>query len=193
MLNVKYLVSIPEIDSTEWKRVDYPGWSSGDTAFKIYENQNFLPRHYMVYDYRVMKKPGELVSNLLDKDFDPARAVLLETDPEVARSIVSGKFSVEVISYRNNSSEIKVSTDKDGIFVASESSYPGWKAFVDGKEVKLLKADLVLRAVALKAGEHTVKFEYFPASFKIGLAISGAAIALAIFLSAIQLRRGSRP
>ncbi|MBI2400755.1 MAG: YfhO family protein [Deltaproteobacteria bacterium] len=193
MLNVKYLISIPEIDSTQWKRKDYPGWSSGDEAFKIYENQNFLPRHYMAYDYRVIKKPDEYISNLLDKGFDPGRTVLLETDPAVVKSEAEGKFSVEVISYRNNSSELKVSTDKGGILVASESWYPGWKAFVDGKEVKLLKADLVLRAVALTAGEHTVKFVYSPASFKIGAAISGATAAFIIFFFALQLRRGSRP
>lgn len=192
ILNVKYLVSIPEIDSTEWKRIGYPGWSSGDKAFKIYENQNFLPRHYMVYDYKVIKKPDKYVSALLDKGFDPGRAVLLETYPEVIKSEPPGKFSVEVTSYRNNSSEFKVSTDKDGIFVASESWYPGWKAFVDGKEVQLLKADLVLRAVALKAGEHTVKFVYTPASFKIGAAISGAAVAFLILFFAVRLRRGSR-
>lgn len=193
MLNVKYLISIPEIGSKEWKRIDFRGWSSGDEAFKIYENQDFLPRHYMVYDYNVIKKPDEFVSNLLNRGFDPGSAVLLEEDPEVLKSETPGKFSVEPISYRNNSSEIKVNTDKDGILVASESFFPGWKAFVDGKEAKLLKADLVLRAVALKAGEHTVRFEYFPASFKIGAAISAATVAFIILLSAIRLYRGSRP
>ena len=190
MLNVKYLISIPEIASTEWKRIDSPGWSSGDGAFKIYENQNFLARYHMVYNYRVIKKPDEYISNLLDKGFEPGRTVLLETDPEVVKNEPPGKFSVELTSYKNNSSELRVSTDKDGIFVASESWYPGWKAFVDGKEVKLLKADLVLRAVALKAGEHTVRFEYFPASFKIGAAISAAAISFIILFFAIRLRRG---
>ena len=193
MLNVKYLISIPVIDSTQWKRIDYPGWSSGDEAFKIYENRKFLPRHYMVYDYRVIKKPDEYVSALLDKGFDPGLTVLLETDPSVVRNEAPGKFSAKVISYRNNSSEIKVSTDKDGIFVSSESWYPGWKAFVDGQEVKLLKADLILRAVALKAGEHTVRFVYSPVSFKIGLAISAVAVAFIILFFAIQLKRGSRP
>ena len=192
MLNVKYLISIPEVDSTEWKRKDYPGWSSGDNAFKIYENRQFLPRHYMVYDYRVIKKPEEYLSALLDKGFDPGRTVLLETDPGVVKSELPGKFSVEATEYRNNSSEFKVSTDKDAVLVASESWYPGWKAFVDGKEVRLLKADLVLRAVALKAGEHTVKFRYTPASFKTGAVISGAALAFMIALFALRLRKGSR-
>ncbi len=190
MLNVKYIVSIPEITSGEWIKVDYPG-SPGERAFKIYENRHFLPRHYMVYGYRVIKKPDEYVAALIDKGFDPAATVLLEKDPE-AKIETPGSFSVEVVSYANNSSELKVTTDREGILVASESWYPGWKAFVDGKEIELFKANLVLRAVKLNAGVHTVRFEYSPASFKTGAAISASAAAsLAIFFI-IRSRRNRR-
>ncbi|CAG1066292.1 hypothetical protein BAC1_01900 [uncultured bacterium] len=190
MLNVKYIVSIPEIKSDEWKMAAYPGWS-GERAFKIYENRRFLPRHYMVYGYRVIKKPDEYVAALLDKGFDPATSVLLEKDPG-AKMEIPGNYSVEVVSYANNSSELKVTTDHEGIFVASESWYPGWKAFVDGVETELLKANLVLRAVKLNAGEHTVRFEYSPASFKTGAAISTAAIVSVIIFFIIRSRRARR-
>jgi hypothetical protein len=187
MLNVKYVVSIPEIVSDEWKMTGYPGWS-GEGAFKVYENQRFLPRHYMVYGYRVIKKPDEFVAALLDKGFDPASSVLLEEDPEV-KIKPPGSFSVEVLSYKNNSSELKVTTDSEGILVASESWYPGWKAFVDGKETELLKANLVLRAVKLNAGVHTVRFDYSPASFKTGVAISAAAVVSVATFFILRSRR----
>lgn len=190
MLNVKYIVSIPEITSNEWKKVDYSGWS-GENAFKVYENQRFLQRYYMVYGYRVIRKPDEYVATLLDKGFDPAASVLLEEEPEV-KTDTPGSFSVEVVSYANNSSEIKVTTDSEGVLVASESWYPGWKAFVDGEETELLKANLVLRAVKLNAGVHTVRFEYSPASFKTGVAISSAA-AVSVILFFILRFRKTRP
>ena len=50
----------------------------------------------------------------------------------------------------------------------SELFYPGWRAAVDGKEVSVLRADYLLRAVALDPGSHRIIFTYRPASFIIG-------------------------
>lgn len=193
MLNVKYLVSIPKIDSPDWKRRDLIGWSAGEEGFKIYENAHYLPRHYMVYGYKVISKPDEYVQALLDKGFDPGRTVLLEKEPEgVSKDLAPGPFRVWINDYRNNSSELKVSTERDGILVVSESWYPGWKVFVDGKEDELLKANLVLKAVALTAGEHTVKLIYSPASFKIGAGITLSGLVLSIVFLAVRFKRGVR-
>jgi uncharacterized membrane protein YfhO len=136
----------------------------------------------MVYDYRIITKPQEYLSTLLDKGFDPAQTALLEKDPGVLKNSAPASFRVDMTSSRNNSTELKVSTSRDGLLVVSESWYPGWKVFVDGKETELLKADLVLKAVALTAGEHIVRFVYSPSSFKLGAAISLAGIALSIFI-----------
>lgn len=192
MLNVKYLISIPEIESPDWKKSDLKGWSS-EAGFKIYENMDYLPRHYMVYDYKVIKKPDAVVNSLLDKAFHPGRTVLLESEPEgISRDTGPGSFNVWITGYRNNSSELKVATEKDGVLVISESWYPGWKVFVDGKEEKLLKADLVLKAVPLRAGEHIVRLVYSPALFKIGAAITMTGLALSIVFLIVRYRKGIR-
>lgn len=177
MLNVKYLVSAPSIRSDRWARVDFPGLDRED-GIKLYENLEFLPRHYMVYDYRVLSRLEEIIETLLDKDFDPGSTVLLEKRPFGLEKQAPGLSSVEVSSYSNNSSELRVRTDRGGVLVASEGWYPGWKAYVDGREAEVLKANLVLRAVALNAGEHTVKFVYSPASFKAGALVSASTLIL---------------
>lgn len=182
LMNVKYVVSVPEIKSGEFRLVKAIGKGDGP-GFKIYENLNYLPRFYMAYGYRVLTKPDEFVKTLTDKAFKPAETVLLEEEPGITARLEQGNYSVALSSYKNNSAEIKVWTDRAGLFVASESWYPGWKVYVDGKEEKLLKADMVYRAVPLAAGEHTVKFVYCPASFKAGLAISViSAFGIALFL-----------
>ena len=182
LMNVKYVVSVPDIKSTEFRLVKDTG--RGDKAgFKIYENLNYLPRFFMAYDYRVIKKPDEYLEAMTDKAFKPDETILLEEEPGVSVQRGQGNYSAALSSYRNNSVEIKVWTEKAGLFFASESSYPGWRAYVDGREVKLLKADLVFRAVPLEAGEHIVRFVYSPRSFKAGLAISGASsLLIALFL-----------
>ncbi|MBR1426611.1 MAG: hypothetical protein IJ581_04070 [Paludibacteraceae bacterium] len=49
-------------------------------------------------------------------------------------------------------------SDEPGLAVFSEVYYKTWKAYVDGVEVPVLRADYILRAVQLPAGRHIVEF-----------------------------------
>jgi hypothetical protein len=66
------------------------------------------------------------------------------------------------ISYQSNAA--------NGQFaVFSEVYYPnGWKAFIDGKETPIVKVDYALRGLNIPAGDHTITFDFAPASYKLG-------------------------
>lgn len=194
MLNVKYVVSTPKIESKELKlrkvvgalKDDAPGIED-ENAIKIYENMNFLPRFYIVTDFRVMRDQGEYVKTLVDKKFQPGKTVLLEEEPwQTGDADKAGKgpgknrgspeCPVEVIAYMMNSVRLKVKCPERSILVAGESYYPGWKAYVDGAEKRILKADYALRALPIEAGEHEVSFVYSPLSFRIGAYTSAGSL-----------------
>ena len=61
--------------------------------------------------------------------------------------------------------------------VLADTAYPGWQVTIDGRPAQWETADYVLRAVKLPANSHTVEWSYQPASFKVGLFISLAALA----------------
>jgi uncharacterized membrane protein YfhO len=61
---------------------------------------------------------------------------------------------------------------KPKFLVLTDTYYPGWKVFVDGKAHKLLKADYIFRAVYLAPGSHDITFVYSPFFFKLGVVIS---------------------
>ncbi|MBI5903471.1 MAG: YfhO family protein [Deltaproteobacteria bacterium] len=204
MLNVKYVVSLPKIESGDFelKKVigcaaDVLDCTEDLKTMKVYEYRNFLPRFFVTDGWSVVKKPDELVATLLDKKFSPGRLAILEEEPwkVVSRgapeSTQERKSEVDVLRYRNNSIELGVKAAHQGILVASESYYPGWRVYVDGREQKLLKADYVLRAVALEAGAHTVKFVYDPLSFKVGAFVSAATL-LTLLISGIYHARTRR-
>jgi hypothetical protein len=79
---------------------------------------------------------------------------------------------VEFIREKNNELHLRVKAKEDKILVLSDTHYPGWKVFVDGRREKIYRANYNFRAVPLKAGEHEVRFIYDPASFKIGALVS---------------------
>ena len=81
----------------------------------------------------------------------------------------------EVVRHESNTIEVRVA-GKGGLLVLSEVDYPGWRATVDGSDVPVVRADYVLRAVCVPAGEHTVELVYDPPLLKIGLGITAVAM-----------------
>jgi uncharacterized membrane protein YfhO len=77
-----------------------------------------------------------------------------------------------VIRYTANEFVIQAKMASPGFLVVSEVTYPGWRAYVDGKESHIYTANYLFRAVYLPEGTHEVRFAYVPIGFWIGVAIS---------------------
>ena len=126
-------------------------------------------------------------------EIDPAvEAVIF--DPDAADGTVteytgadSGR--VELTYYSPNRLRYDVSAPASGLAVFSEIYYPaGWKAFVDGKETPILRADYTLRALLIDEGEHEVEFVFAPDSFVVGRDISlASSIAIIVLLAGAVL------
>lgn len=126
-------------------------------------------------------------------EIDPAtEAVIFDATAEdgtVCEYPSAAEGSIVLTGYSPNRLTYSASSSEGGLAVFSEIWYPaGWKAFVDGKEVPVLRADYALRAVMLPEGDHEVEFVYDPGSFTVGRNISMASsIAVLLFLAAYIL------
>jgi uncharacterized membrane protein YfhO len=78
-----------------------------------------------------------------------------------------------------------------GYLVLSDTFYPGWRAFVDGRRAEIVPADHAFRAVYVPVGQHVVEFRYQPGSLQFGAILS--ALAWLAFAALALAGRAARP
>jgi hypothetical protein len=97
---------------------------------------------------------------------------------------------IKLIDHKPNAMKYESESSVNGLAVFSEIYYPkGWKATIDGKEAEIIKADFVLRALAIPAGKHTIEFTFKPAAYFVGDKVSQASswVLLLVLLGGIGL------
>ncbi|WP_139419723.1 YfhO family protein [Chryseobacterium mulctrae] len=96
--------------------------------------------------------------------------------------------TINLTKYEANELEFKSQSKTPQLAVFSEIYYPhGWKVFVDEKEVPYIKADYLLRAVHVPAGNHHIKMIFEPQVIETGKWISLLCFGLFIALSAFGI------
>ncbi len=85
--------------------------------------------------------------------------------------------------YKPNHLVYQTNTKEPELAVFSEIYYDkGWKAYIDKKPAKIIRANYVLRAMVIPAGKHIVEMKFEPQSYAIGNKISLAASALVVLV-----------
>ena len=116
------------------------------------------------------KEKAGIKADMLQKDYD-ASFIYLEDLPEehliwMEESVPN---RVEFMDVSENSLVMDVFTEKRGYLVLSDTYFPGWKAYDNGKTTKIYRANRVMRAVVLDKGAHRVEFVFAPLSFIISV------------------------
>ena len=104
---------------------------------------------------------------------------------------------IRLAEYRNPGNIVYVSRCAEPkMAVFSEVYYKTWKAYIDGKEVKPVRANYVLRALPVPAGEHTIEFkcydEVMAKSHRLSLYFSIIVGVAIVALLGVYLYRGMK-
>ncbi len=191
LINTKYYLALTT--DTDIKRFDPKRFIKvfQDKSVIIYESRTSLPRAFMAYDWEVdiPQKENDLTSlaKVMNVNFPLGKRITLDSTPsiKVDTSVKTKPIqTVEYKLYENQESVIKVKTEREGMLFISDSYYPGWKAFIDGKETKIYTADFAFRAVEVPKGEHDIRMVYEPKSFSDGVKVSilGLVLLLGLFI-----------
>jgi len=158
------------------------GWRLTETAdAQVYENLGAMPRTWLAPEVVTLSSEEVLstikTSRLPDgRAFEAKRTALLEDAVTLPSQNADEEATANVTLLTDTEMEVRTSSGIPGFLVTSDVYYPGWHASIDGKEVKLYRADYALRGVEVPAGQHLVRFEYFPRRLFIGAGVSGVSL-----------------
>ncbi len=149
-LGVKYVLSLNNNLQAPGLRKVY---SDGYTY--IYQNSDVLPRAFMVDNIvNAKSNNGDLLDTL--------KVNLLQTavisDSEYKNQIIS-KGNVRIVTYSPNKIVLITQNKNSGFVVLTDSYYPTWHVYIDGKESKIYQTDYNYRGVLVPAGYHTLEYK----------------------------------
>ena len=117
-----------------------------------------------------------------DKKFESVLGTARATQP--GDTIFETTYAPNKLTYHSHSAN-------GGLAVFSEIYFPwGWKATVDGKEVKIGRVNYVLRALQLPAGDHTIVFTFDPQEVHQTEGIAKTSVYIILLLVLIALGWG---
>jgi hypothetical protein len=148
----------------------------------IYENICALPRAYLVRNYMVAKDEEESLQAIRNNVSRLSNMVVLErgAPPFEPVEMDGSPGTVRITRCDINRVDLEVSADAPALLVLTDSYYPGWKAYIDGVETTIWRANSLFRAVEVPAGEHSVIFRYRPASLWWGSVVSVSTLLIVI-------------
>jgi len=123
-----------------------------------------------------------------NRGFDPATTVVIEGAVATLAPAV-GEERVEILDHNANEMVIKVQASAPAYLVLSEVFYPGWRVIAeDHATLQIQRANYAFRSVAVEPGLTQLRLVYAPATFRVGVVVSGVT-AFALVAGAIWVWR----
>jgi hypothetical protein len=159
-------VTDPEIINTsKYFKLAFAG-----PGFNIFENPGAMPPAFLVSKAQTAPR-GEVLAKMLAPEFDPAKEAMVEGTPlpEIRGGGIREGEGARVESYTPERVEMTAGAAAPRLVVLTDVYFPGWRAWVDDHEERILPADYTFRGLPLDPGPHRITMAYQPQSFRIGL------------------------
>lgn len=133
----------------------------------LYRNRDALPRAFVAAGSKVVTSYGEALAHVTSPEFDPKTAVVIRTDL-VKTGPARPPTSCHVCYVTPQLVRVEGEFQPGDLLLLTDAYYPGWRAFQDGDECPIIRADYALRAVEVKRPCRRIQWVYLPASFQAG-------------------------
>ena len=162
MLNTKYFIFHPSQPPLKNKSALGNAWFVNEVKWVPNADQ----------EIEVLGEINTASEAVIDNRF---KAVVASFEYDSTASIRLTEYKPNYLSYQSNSKNNQLA-------VFSEIYYAkGWNAYIDGEKVPYVRANYVLRALSVPAGDHKIEFKFEPKSYFVGRNISLIASLIVIF------------
>jgi hypothetical protein len=167
----------------------YPAFQGTDYWALV--NHTALPRVFVPQHVEVVTDEHQRLEKLMSPQFDPRTVAYVESPPSLPDSC---RGKAEIVSEIPTRITVSVQMETPGLVVLADLWNKGWKAYLNGQPVPILRANHAVRGVVVPVSASTLEFRYEPASFVLGLYLSGlAAVVLLCWLGAVVWTRHGVP
>ncbi len=154
------------------------------------QNPHAMGHGWLVNDIKLVENADEEYLALGNTDLSRVAVVDRRFEALVSDDLrhEEAKGTVVLSEYRPNQMTYHVSLDQNSLVVFSDIYYEGgWQASIDGDPVPHLRANYILRALPVDAGEHTVEFSFVFEPFDKGekISLAGSLLVLLLILGSI--------
>lgn len=148
---------------------------------------------WFVRDIQWVNNPNEEIEAIGEADLRNVAFMDTVWRTKVQHSVtMTQPAKIELVRYANPGNLFYESESAEsGLAVFSEVYYKTWRAFIDGEEVPVLRANYILRAIEIPAGKHQIEFrckdELLVKSQWVSIASSIVVVLVVLIVSLIGL------
>lgn len=173
MLNTRYIIIHPEMAPVT--------------------NPYAMGNAWFVNDVKVVTSVKEELESLKLVDLSQKAIIHSDFSDKLSEITIGAEGgTIELTKYHPDKLEYVANVGSPQLVVFSEIYYPaGWKAYINGKRVPVLRANYILRALSIPAGESIIEFKFEPVSYRVGkiIAVLGSVILLGLIVWFLYKRK----
>lgn len=178
---IKYAILSYPLDDREFTLVKRD--IMNDKYVYLYEYRGYPGRFLFFPKAQYINDEKQVMLRIIDRGSDFKKELIISgRPPDHPWGSETSQGVVRLVSYGPDKVILTSESDGQGFVYVSDTYYPGWRAYVDGRPTKIYRANLAFRAVEVPAGKHTVVFKYVPVSFYLGCILTLIGIILGAWL-----------
>lgn len=137
----------------------------------VYRDPVGLARVRTVHKIIGAPNDREATAAMLRPELNLAETAVVE-GPAPSLETCAAEDAVRLTGYTANRVEVEARMGCRGMLILGDAWFPGWKAYVDGRQAPLLRTCSLVRGVVVEGGAHRVTFRYQPWTVCLGAALA---------------------
>ncbi|HEX6158774.1 MAG TPA: YfhO family protein, partial [Thermoanaerobaculia bacterium] len=180
-LNMRYAIgSLDAKPNEQWRLV------MEDRRSRLLENTRVLPRAFVPPAIRYERDDSAVLKGMAgETDFSRRAWILAPEYPP--HQIANGPGTIQM-RYSGLDYDLTATMENDGWVVVSNTMWPGWRAYIDGRRVEPRYANHAFLGVFVPKGVHRVQLLFRPEAYTRGRNIS---VATLVLLALIAMTRSA--